>query len=44
MLIKGDGLNKQGASVCIGRGGGSSAVVILLVDVSRGNKVSKTIS
>ena len=43
LLIEGEGLNKQGGSVWIGRGGGSSAVAIPLGDVPRGNKASQTI-
>ena len=36
VLIQGRGFNKQGDSVWIGRGEGSSAMTIPLVDVSGG--------
>ena len=38
LLIEWEGLNKQGGSFWIGRGGGS-----LSTDVARGNEVSETI-
>ena len=38
-----DGLNKQGGSICIGRGRGYSAMAISLGDVSRGNEASEII-
>ena len=43
MMIEGEGLTKQGWSLWIGRGGGFSAVVIPLRDVSGGNEASETI-
>ena len=43
VLIEGEDLNKEGRNVWIGRGGGSSAVVILLGDVSGGNEAAETI-
>ena len=41
--IECDGLNKQGGSVWIGRGGGSSAMAIPLEDIQGGNEVTQTI-
>ena len=43
VLIEEEGSNKQGASVGTGRGGGSSAVAILLGYIPRGNKALETI-
>ena len=42
MLIEKEGLNKQGESVWIGRGGGSTAIAIPLGDISGGNEASET--
>ena len=43
MVIDGEDWKKQGGSVWIGRGGGSSAVAIPLGNVPGGNEVSETI-
>ena len=40
-MKEGEGLNKQGGSVWIGRGGGSSVNVIPFCDVPGGNETSK---
>ena len=42
LLIEGEGLNQQGGSVWIGRGGGSSAII--LGNIPGGSKVSETIN
>ena len=41
VLPEGEGLNKQGGSVCIGRGGGFSTIATPLWDVPRGSETSE---
>ena len=38
LVMEGEGLNKQGESVWIGRGGGSSAVAITLGNIPGGDE------